>query len=331
MEAYLIPSVTAICFKIAIFLRYQESLRKENFNLCLLFFAVLLLNIFELINLERTYDQSTTLLLLVTYYCCAVFIVHAYINIAIEYARFSWNVRVIKTSLNILLAVMTVALIFDRGIVAGWERGMFGYIPTKIEGVRYWIFQLYALGGMAFALGLLIRGSRKLHSNLQRRQCLVFLFASLTPVLITTMVLVLQAQGIPVSSGIFMSLAFTVMLGIMVYAEEKTRLFRLLTLVPYSAERKLHHQLLSNITKCIAISDAPGGNENLNLKQMMKSLESTVVEHVLQYYEGNQKLAASALGVSEATISRRARAVITGSDFDSDSQSAAQDSIRITQ
>lgn len=309
MEAYLIPSVVAISFKVVLFLRYQKSLRRENLNLCLLFIAALLLNIFELINLERTYEQSTTLLLLVTYYCCAVFIIHAYINIAIEYSKFDWHASHIKTFLNLLLAALTVALIFDRGIVADWELGMLGHIPTKIEGDRYWIFQLYTLCGMAFAVGLLIRGSMKLESNLERRQCLVFLFASLTPVLITTLVVMLQEQGVPISSGIFMSLAFTVMLAIIVYAEEKSRLFRLLTLVPYSSERKLHHQLLNDITTCVSISDEPQTAENLNLKQMMKSLEATVIEHVLNYYDGNQKLTASALGVSEATVSRRARAV----------------------
>lgn len=310
MELYLIPSITAICFKIAIFLRYQDSLRRENFNLCVLFLAAFMLNLVELISFERTYSHDTSLLILIAYYCCAVFIVHGYLNIAIEYSKLTWHKKAIQLGLNVLLAIVTLALIFDRGVIADYELGMGGYALTKIEGSRYWIFQIYALGGMAAALGLLISGARKLDSNLQRRQCLVFLLSSLAPVLITTGVILLQAQGFPVSAGIFMSLAFTVMLAIIVYAEEKSRLFRLLTMVPFSSERKLHSKLLQQITECVAINDSPDSESNLNLKQMMKSLEGSVVEHVLQYYGGNQKLAASALGVSEATISRRARAVL---------------------
>jgi len=58
----------------------------------------------------------------------------------------------------------------------------------------------------------------------------------------------------------------------------------------------------------------------------MKALEGTVVEHVLHYYQGNQKMTASALGVSEATLSRRVRGASQRKTSDTD-----QDSIRITQ
>jgi len=332
MEPYLIPSVTAICFKIVIFLRYHESLRRENFNLCLLFVAVLLLNLVELIVFERSYSHSTTLLLLIAYYCCAVFSAHAYINIALQYSKFSWHAGIIKGVLNVALAGLTLALIFDRGIIADWTMGMGGYAPTKVEGSRYWIVQLCLFVGMGFAVGLLNRGMRKLESNLARRQCLLFLFASIAPVLMTVLVVILQEQGVPISAGIFMSMAFTLMLAIIVYAEEKSRLFRLLTLVPFSSERKLHRQLLHDITKCVSISDTPGPGEDLDLKGMMKSLEGTVVEHVLNYYDGNQKLAASALGVSEATISRRARGGAKQSGRSTgENRFPDQASVRITQ
>ncbi len=341
MEAYLIPSIVAICFKVAIFLRYQDSLRKENFNLCVMFLAVFLLNLVELISFERAYSYETSLLILIAYYCCGTFVVHGYLNIALEYSKFSWHAKEIRIFLNVLLAIITLCLIFDRGFIADWELGMGGYALTKVEGSRYWIFQIYALGGVAAAASLLVYGMRNLESNLQRRQCLVFLLSSLAPVLIMSGVIVLQAQGVPISAGIFMSLAFTFMLAIIVYAEEKSRLFRLLTMVPYSSERKLHAKLLQQITECVTINDSPDADSNLNLKQMMKSLEGSVVEHVLQYYDGNQKMAASALGVSEATISRRARAVAQSAISKSNSNKTPvkslseecfqQSSVRITQ
>ena len=155
---------------------------------------------------------------------------------------------------------------------------------------------------------------------------MVFLLASATPVLITAMIIILQAVGLPLSAGIFMSLASTVMLAVIVYAEEKSRLFKLMTLLPYSNERKLHNQLLEQITECVSVNDDPDSRNQLNLKDMMKALEGTVVEHVLHYYQGNQKMTASALGVSEATLSRRVRGASQRKTSDTD-----QDSIRITQ
>ena len=311
MEWFLVPSITAIIFKIVIFVRYQDSLRKETISLCALFLAVFLLNIVELIALGQSHSDATTLLLLIAYHCCAIFIVHAYLNIALEYSGFSWNIKNVRLGLNIALVALTLALVFSRDLIAGSMVPEGSYIPTKEAGSLYWLFQMYTLAGMAFAAGLLVYGMRKLESNQSRRQCMVFLLASASPVIITTMVITLQAAGLPLSSGIFMSLASTVMLGIIVYAEEKSRLFRLMTFMPYSSERKLHTQLLNQITQCVSINDDPNTKNALNLKDMMKALEGSVVEHVLNYYEGNQKMTAHALGVSEATLSRRVRSAST--------------------
>ena len=326
MDWFLIPSITAIIFKIVIFVRYQSSLRSETFNLCVLFLAIFLLNVVELIALGQSHSDATTLILLIAYHCCAIFIVHAFLNIALEYSNFIWNAQKIKLALNFVLAALTVALVFSRDLIAGWTIPAGSYIPTKEAGSLYWLFQFYTLGGIAFAVGLLIHGMNTHESNLQRRQCMVFLLASATPVLITAMIIILQAVGLPLSAGIFMSLASTVMLAVIVYAEEKSRLFRLMTLLPYSNERKLHNQLLEQITECVSINDDPDSRNQLNLKDMMKALEGTVVEHVLHYYQGNQKMTASALGVSEATLSRRVRGASQRKTSDTD-----QDSIRITQ
>lgn len=124
------------------------------------------------------------------------------------------------------------------------------------------------------------------------------------------------------------------MLGIMVYAEESSRLFKLLTFIPFTKERKLHKKILNQITNCVAINDDPARQQPINLKLMIKEFESLVVDHVLDYYDGNQKLAASALGVSEATISRRARAASRQSSPESESgnfDDADQIPVRITQ
>jgi DNA-binding protein Fis len=326
MDWFLIPSITAIIFKIVIFLRYQSSLRSETFNLCVLFLAVFLLNVVELIALGQSHSDATTLVLLIAYHCSAIFIVHAFLNIALDYSNFIWNAQTIKLALNFVLAALTVALVFSRNLIADWTILAGSYIPTKEAGSLYWLFQFYTLGGIAFAVGLLIHGMNTHESNLQRRQCMVFLLASATPVLITAMIIILQAVGLPLSAGIFMSLASTVMLAVIVYAEEKSRLFKLMTLLPYSNERKLHNQLLEQITECVSINDDPDSRNQLNLKDMMKALEGTVVEHVLHYYQGNQKMTASALGVSEATLSRRVRGASQRKTSDTD-----QDSIRITQ
>ncbi len=310
-------------------MRYHESLRRENFNLGIFFIAVFFLNIVEFVAFRPEFSEQTALLILAAYYCCVVFIVHGYVSLCLEYSEFNWHLPKVKLVMNLLLAFLVVSQIFDRSLIDSAIVTPGGLALTKVEGSSYWIVQLYLLGFVSFGVGLLLRGFTKLQSNLSRQRCFVMLISTLPAVAVAMIVVVAQEFGSTITAAIVLSLAFTVMLGVLVYAEEKTRLFRLLTFVPFTKERKLHKQLLDQITNCISIYDDPTQNSSLNLKSMMKDLEGTVVEHVLEYYGGNQKLTASALGVSEATVSRRARAV--NRKPQEEAIDYASDSIRITQ
>jgi len=329
VEIYILPSLIAICLKLAIFMRYHESLRRENLNLGVFFLAALILNIIEFLAISPDFSAETNLLVLSSYYCASVFFLHAHVNLCLEYSEFKWNLRTIKTGMNVLLALLVVSIIFNRNIIAGAIQ--LDIALTKIEGPYYWVIQFYLLSFIFFGAGLLASGSRKLSSNLGRQRCFVMLVSTFPPALVTVGVLVSQELGYNSSAAIFLSLALTIMLCILVYAEEKTRLFRLLTFVPFTKERKLHKQLLNQITDCLAIDDNPAQTTSLNLKEMMKELEGAVVEHVLDYYNGNQKSTASALGVSEATVSRRARAVNRKGKVETSDSDYDNDSMRITQ
>ncbi len=309
-------------------MRYHESLWNENFNLGILFIAVLLLNIAELTAIKPEYTEQTALVVLTAYYCCLVFFIHGYVNLCFEYSEVKWNLPKIKLGMNVLLAFMVVSIIFNRSIIASAVATDVSL--TKVEGDQYWIFQLYLLAFLPLGIGLLVHGFRKLRSNLSRQRCLVMLISMFPVISVGFIVLIAQEMGSTLTAAVILSFAFTLMLGMLVYTEEKTRLFRLLTFVPFTKERKLHKQLLSQITNCISINDDPSQNSSLNLKAMMKELEGTVVEHVLEYYGGNQKLTASALSVSEATVSRRARAVTRRNEQKDISQDYSTDSIRIT-
>jgi hypothetical protein len=307
MELLVLPSFLAIGLKIGIFLRYHDSLRRENINLGVFFLAVFFLNIVELLSINAAYSESTLMLILLSYYCCVIFIIHSYINLCLDYSEFTWQTAKIKLTLNLLLAAMILALIFSRSVIAAAEPT--SYSITRVAGDNYWIFQLYALAGLALAIALLLRGLLRADSNISRQRCLVVLISTAAPVLVAVAVIGMMAAGSAFNGAIFMSLTLTLMLAMMIYAEEKTRLFRLLTFVPYSRERKFHKALLTRVTDCMIINDDPSQQQPLQLKQMMRSFEGAVVEHVLSYYDGNQKKAATALGVSEATLSRRARAL----------------------
>ncbi|MEX0619117.1 MAG: histidine kinase N-terminal 7TM domain-containing protein [Pseudohongiellaceae bacterium] len=300
MDILVLPSAIALSVKVAIFIRYRTSLRRENLSLGVFFLAIFLLNLLELLTINRQFSHESMMLLLLAYYCCGVFITYAFINICLEYSGFRWHVKWFRRALNIILALMVVSLIFSRGIISDVE--VMAYSMTRVAGDYYWVFTLYTLAGLTLAVALLVRGLFRLDSNLDRQRCLVVLLSSSFPLLATAGIMAFMAMGYAINGPIVLSIAMTIMLGIMVYAEEKSRLFRLLTLVPYTRERKFHNEILSQLTQCIAADQAP-----LNLKQMMRDFEGRVVEHVLSYYDGNQKRAATALGVSEATVSRRTR------------------------
>jgi len=306
MELVLLPSLLAIGLKISIFMRYHESLHRENLSLGLFFLAAFTLNLVELLTLNQHYSHSINMSMLLGYYVSAIFIIHAFVNLALQYSEFRWHVERIKTGMNVVLGLLTLGMIFSRSIVADVQTVEFSL--TKVAGSNYWMFQIYALGSLIFALGLLIRGIRRTRSNIGKQQCLVLLLSTAVPVLVTFGIIGLQAIGVEITSALFMSLALTLMVAIIVFAEEKTRLFRMLTFVPLTKERHLHKQLLAQVSSCIALNADPSQQQPLNLKQMMREFEGTLVEHLLDYYDGNQKLTANALGVSEATLSRRARA-----------------------
>ena len=306
MEIVLLPSLIAIALKISIFMRYHESLHRENLSLGLFFLAAFSLNLVELITLNQNYSHSINMSMLLAYYVSAIFIMHAFVNLALQYSEFRWHVGRIKFFLNLLLGLLTLGVILSRSIIADVQTVEFSI--TKIAGPNYWMFQVYAIGSLLFALSLLIHGIRRARSNISKQQSLILLLSTSMPILVTFGVIGLQAFGVQITSALFMSLALTFMVAIIVYAEEKTRLFRMLTLVPLTKERRLHKQLMKQLSSCISLNEDPTQEKSLNLKHMMRDFEGLVIDHMLDYYEGNQKLTASALGVSEATLSRRARA-----------------------
>lgn len=316
MEFLLLPALLAITLKVVIFCRYSESLRNANFNLGLFFIAACLLNFVELFGFEAHYQGNTMLTILLAYYCAVVLTVHGYLNLALHYSEFSWKLPQVKFILNAVLAIMIVNIIFNRQIIAGAE--FTDITISRTPGQLYWLFQLYAVGGVLAGALILYKGLKTLTTNLARQRCFVILLSSLPPVLVTLGVLAIMASGLKITGALLMPVALSLMLGIIVYAEEKTRLFQLLTLVPYSSERKLHKQLMGKITNLLLIDDTPSTQAEVNLKHIMKDFEVSVVKHVIGYYHGNQKLAAKALGVSEATISRRAR----GMNFKNSSDAA---------
>ncbi len=331
MELLLIPSILAISIKIGIFWRYHHSLKRENFDLAIFFVAVFFLNIFEMLSIGTEFSADSSLLILLAYYSCVIFTIHGLINVALLYSGFNWQLSRIKLTLNVLLASLVIGLFASQGIIAGVEP-INGFSLTRIPGDYYWTFQAYLFGGLILAISLLIYGLRFAETNIARQKCLVVLISAATPIFMAMTVVALMALGVQVNGVIFMSLSLSIMLGLIVFAEEKTRLFRLLTLLPYTRERRFHKQMLDKITGCIAISEDTG-QQALNLKQMMKELEGSVVEHVLGYYNGNQKRAAQALGVSEATISRRARASLQQEPAQEITQQSAQpmSSMRMTE
>ncbi|MEQ8630152.1 MAG: hypothetical protein RL839_01570 [Gammaproteobacteria bacterium] len=333
MSLLLVPSFIAICLKLAIFFRYQQSLRRENFALCMFFGSVFIWNLIELIFLDSSYSDQINFLLLIAAYCSIIFVIHAFLCIAIEYSQLNLKILPqIKAVLNIVLGYLVISLIFDREFISGFE--LSGISLTKIAGERYWLFQVYFLVGIVSALVLLACGKIRLKDNIQSQRCLILLLATVPAASVGVSVVIFQALEIQATSTVFQSLGFSIMLGIMVYAEESSRLFKLLTFIPFTKERKLHKKILNQITNCVAINDDPARQQPINLKLMIKEFESLVVDHVLDYYDGNQKLAASALGVSEATISRRARAASRQSSPEGESgnlDDADQIPVRITQ
>ncbi|MGI9292967.1 MAG: histidine kinase N-terminal 7TM domain-containing protein [Pseudomonadales bacterium] len=299
MTFYAIPSFCAILIKAWLLWRGRSGARKYS-ALVLLLCALLVMNLVEF-SMFMLPDKPREIAWLVhIYYFAATFSAAAILNLFLYMTGDAANNL---TKLNWALATVISAVTLIPGvIIAGIEN--IGYTWMRIPGSFYVMWTVYIVSTLLFSLFLLVSGYKRSRDMLQRRRCLAVLLG-LSPFICCAIgVIVLMLLGVKINATLVLSSAVIFFLIALIYSEQRHGLFKILARVPFTEEYALRSELASLVRKIE--SSAFGSADQLAFKDQIKKIESLYVELAIVANDGNKTHAAAALGISNATLHRKA-------------------------
>lgn len=257
---YVLPATVALLAKVGIFFyaRYSKvhDARTQLYLLCL--FALSIQNLTEIqlfVNnageLANPPAISGTI-----YYSASIFALALFLHLALILARNSIGrgsrFHIGGTALIYAPTVILHALLLAPPLlIAGYEP--MGYTYVRVPGPFYPLFQIYAIGYLVGAAGLLLYGSRYQTTPLQRLQNKHFLVGLIPTAIVVPSVIVLQHLGIRgVNSTVTVPIAVTFFLAVTAYATHQYRLFDIAFFIPWSKVRRRKTAFYGRIKAAIA-------------------------------------------------------------------------------
>lgn len=299
MTFYIVPSIFAVLIK-AWLLWWQRSKSKENGALILLLGALLLMNIIEFSSFMLLDSPRLIAWLMHAYYCATAFAAAAILNL---FLYLIGGTTAQLTKINWVLAAIIIALSAIPGaVIAGIEN--IGYTFIRIPGTLYIVWAVYIVSTLLFGVFLLLNGYRSRKDSLQRRRCLAVLLGLMPLICSAIGIVVLMLSGVKVNGTVILSCSVIFFLVALIYSEQRHALFRLLAHVPFTEEYALRSELANQVRKIE--SNAFGGADQSNFKDQIKKIESLYIDLAIIANDGNKTHAAAALGISSATLHRKA-------------------------
>ncbi|MGI9287186.1 MAG: histidine kinase N-terminal 7TM domain-containing protein [Pseudomonadales bacterium] len=300
MTFYAIPSFCAIIIKAWLLWR-GRSTAPENNALILLISALLVMNLveFSMFMLSDS-PREIALAVLNLYYFSAAFTAATILNLflcltaneAKNLKQFNWALAAIVGSISLIPGV----------VVAGVE--YIGYTFMRVPGTLYVVWAVYIVSTLLFSVYLLLSGYKNNTNTLQRRRCLAVLLGLLPFICTAIGVIFLMIGGIKINATVVLSSAAIFFLVALIYSEQRHGLFKLLASVPFTEEYALRAELANQVRNIE--SNAFGGADQINFKDQIKKIESLYIDLAIIANDGNKTHAAAALGISNATLHRKA-------------------------
>lgn len=299
MTFYAIPSFFAIIIKAWLLWSGRSNLR-GNGALVLLLGALLAMNLVEISTFMLLDSTWEIVWLWHVYYFAAGLAVAAGLNL---FLQLTGNAPNHLTKLNWALAAIFGAMSLMPGVViAGIEN--IGYTFMRIPGTLYVPWTVYIVSTLIFSIIVLITGYKRSKDKLQRRRCLAVLLGLLPLIACTICVIFLMLSGIRINATVVLSCAVVFFLLALIYSERRYSLFKILANVPFTEEYALRNELATLIKK---IESSAFGNANdPDFKVHIKRIESLYVDLAIIANGGNKTHAAASLGISNATLHRKA-------------------------
>lgn len=292
------PSFLAISIKAWLLVNSNKrNLLVNHWPLMLVFLGTGGTNLVEFLSFSRLINPG--MFALRVYYLSLILSFLGLFDLSIRNVFTTARVRDLFINTATILAVLLVGLVFfTHLVVAGYES--IDYSITRVAGPAYWLFQVFALVSLALSIGLNLYGS--FGRTTSHRKCKATLVCFLPYAVSIIAVIILMQAGIHINASIIVPIATSYLLLVLIYMEDRNAVFRLLTKVPYSRERKSYRLLAAEIEDFLG--NALNGN-SMSLKEFTGVLEKHVVSLAVEMSNGNQARAADLLNTSKSSVCRK--------------------------
>ena len=295
-----IPSTLALTTQFWILAHSDKrQLLKQNWPICLFFLGVFGICFIEFISYIDIVNPNLYSMKLFYVSCSAGFsglLIFAMRISGIEifqkyYAKYIVLISCILFSVFMLLTDSMV-----KGVAS------IGYSVTRVPGNLYFIAQFYAVIQICLIIYCLSTGLKISENSIFKKQAKVLLYST-SPFLFIFLALVfLMAIGFNVNASVIVPLATTYMLLVLIFTEEKDKLFPILLKIPFTSERKSFKAITTQIEKFLTQAD---NGTQASLKLLTSSIEKEIVSLAVNMINGSQIKAASLLNISASSLCRR--------------------------
>lgn len=300
---YSLPTIIALTTKLLIFWLGRYSLCAANYPLWLCLILLFGMNIFELTAFLYVHKNHGTLFVLSGYYACAISSRIALLWLALRIGSYSNTIW--KTVIIGFTIICALTLFIPNAGLAGAQS--ISYSITRIAGPYYWILQVGLTLPLTMCFCMLAYCAIRHRNDGARRRALV-LAIGIAPMFIAVIsVAILMQCGIPMNASIIIAVAVNLLMAVLLYTENKEGLFRFLSFVPYTEERRFINRL-RNLTI----------RETLpSLYEFRSSAEQALAQRALNNCQGNKSAAARLLKISRPTFLRKLKGVADNEDNNS--------------
>lgn len=295
MSVLILPSFIALVLKVWMIWYARENL-KSNPTLPLVILLMLVWNCAEFLSFSTWRSALNPEALLRCYYVgltlTATAIAQAIMRVL--------NIQTSAAYITLWAAGFCTTLLVAIPGLALMGVTEISYSITRIPGPLYPVWQLFMLVSLSVVIALLIHGN--LHSkDLIARRRTFALMVGLAPLIGMGLSVLLSMQiGYKVNGTLLLSLMSSFFLVTLIYTEQRYRLFKLLSFVPYTPERELNTQF-----KQATLNLHQGAYTNAGFKDQLKELETLCLRMAIYAADGNKTQAARNMGISSATLHRK--------------------------
>lgn len=287
---YVLPSVVALSLKLMIFWFGRHSFKVASMWLWLFFVGLFGVNTAELIAFYFTSIPEKGFFVLSAYYIFSVITCFSMLFLSLENA--GKLTELIKRILLVCFVITVVSLLVPGIALLGVES--IGYSITRIAGPYYIVVQLGVL--LPLISSLLISAYYSFYSSVYsvRKKSQVLLIACLPAFISVIIIMFLMQLGFQINASVILSLMITLALLILIYTEKRECQYKFMSLIPRTKEYMFVKKLANLIV-----------DPTVGLEQGRELIEYEMIMEALSLSGGNKIKAASILGISRQTLSRK--------------------------